>query len=122
MAQENIIKKLPISGIEAEIRGYVRRKDERRVESAFFGKEATVNTEGEDKSMKLNVDFAGEKDVKVWTMLVRLGDNTDVSQDDVGELHKEDFDAILAVVEPMLPSSFDAEASKGKKSTTGAKK
>lgn len=112
MAQENTIVKLPVSGLEAEIRGYVRRKDESRVENAMFSDDARIsvgNQDGTGREMKMRLDMAGISDTKVWTMLVRLGDNPIPTMDDVQELHRDDFKALLDVVDPMIESSFDAQ-------------
>lgn len=117
MAQENIEITLPFSKLKAVIRPYVRRKDQRRVDQAVFGDEMMdISLQPKPKSEEKNIMDAanGAKirlsntldvtDVEIVTMLIKLGDKDDPTKEDVDELHKDDYDALLKIIDPMFES------------------
>ena len=108
MAQENIKVTLPDSGLEAEIRPYVRRKDEKRVDKAVFGDETADIPVGSGvaatiKEVKIKLSNTLDvADIEVMTMLIRLGENQNPTKEDVEELSSKDYQELLDIVDPMF--------------------
>lgn len=101
MAQENIKITLPQSGIEAVIRPYVRRKDEKRVNSVFYNQtmDIPVSADGKTKNdyeMKFDMSKIGDvDDMQIVTMLISLDGKTDFDMDAIEELHVDDYKLLL---------------------------
>lgn len=97
--RENITLTLP-SGLEAELRSYVRRKDEKRVNNVLMGQSVDVPMSGTSgtSNYELKMDMtkiADMDDMQILTLLIRLGDKTELTMDDVEELTLEDYEVLL---------------------------